>query len=110
MSSTELTSVLLTYILSEVCRCQSVTYLSATDLQRSCDELQKYHQAFAVVVQIIVGSKLSLIPSMLVSVLIRELVIVIIRTYAIYERRRSIGILLIATAFGVICVGVVSHW
>lgn len=36
------------------------------------------------------------------------IVIVIIRTYAIYERSRKIGLLLTATAVAIISIGVVS--
>lgn len=41
-------------------------------------------------------------------VLIAIIVIVIIRTYAIYERSRKIGLLLTATAVAIISIGVVS--
>ncbi|KAL5476769.1 hypothetical protein ACEPAI_2955 [Sanghuangporus weigelae] len=55
---------------------------------KGCDALQKFHQFFSVLVQIIVG------------------VILIIRTYALYERNVKIAIIMAIFAFIVVCIGV----
>ncbi|KAL5521587.1 hypothetical protein ACEPAF_2335 [Sanghuangporus sanghuang] len=55
---------------------------------KGCDALQKFHQFFSVLVQIIVG------------------VILIIRTYALYERNLRIAIIMAIFAFIVVCIGV----
>ncbi|KAL5498712.1 hypothetical protein ACEPAH_2067 [Sanghuangporus vaninii] len=55
---------------------------------KGCDALQKFHQFFSVLVQIIVG------------------IILIIRTYALYERNVKIAIIMAIFAFIVVCIGV----
>jgi hypothetical protein len=77
-----------------------------------CDNIQKYHQFFSVIVQTFVGGEhahMQRLSDLGANVCISGFlaVIMIIRTYAIYERDRRVLASLTIVALTVIAVGVV---
>lgn len=91
-----------------------INVYAKSNLHSRCDTLQKYHQFFSIIVQIIVGGVGS------TKIIIRNnsliffnsiAVIVILRTYALYELNKRVAIGMATVAFLVICFGVVSlNW
>ena len=78
-------------------------------MNQSCNNYQKYHQIFAIVVQTIVASKPANFTSCDIRFLLTIIIgIIVIRTYAIYECSRKIGLLLTAATIAIVGVGVVN--